>query len=266
MQDRSKPRFYDPRRIYRYWIRPSLRLLLSPDNLKKTVKLYKRGLKHGRFLSTMRRSGTHYLYALLSATEEIQKSGETGYTYYEGGPGKHATWKFKTESRIPNNLMHLQREISAGELKNISDNFFVLSHYPSVRPEFLFHPQCMKPVILIRHPIDAARSTFQFHYEVNSIQSHRHCIRNWIPLISKFMNYWGHYIRYVDSNVLVIKYENLKNNPVLCIDKIRHHWNLDYGQHAMTRAVKVCNKEKMQSKISDKQKKGNKRVTVTRAC
>lgn len=257
-------RIYNPKRVYRYWLNPVFRLLVAPQDLQFAVNIYRSALKHGRFLATMRRSGTYYLYALLSAADNAEKTGSVEYKYETDKISGTGTWRFEYENRVPNNLSHMVNEIRAGKLDNLSDRFFVISHFPSVRPEYLYHPDWMKSVILLRDPLEAAESTFNFHYDEKNEKNHKDCLERWIPLIPKFMNYWGEYKQCDEKDVLIIKNEDLTNAQLETVKELSRFWNINYGNEAIKKAIKKCTKDEMISKIPYYKKENNKRVTVNK--
>jgi hypothetical protein len=256
----------DLKRKAALWLNPFLSLAVRPRHFGQAVQMYVEAKRHRRFVATMPRAGTNYLYALLSATDDAARSGaspEYKYTVHpDSGRGK---WQFELENRIPNNLLHLQRGLVRGEFNRLSEQFFVLSHYPAVRSESLFRPSQMEPVVLIRHPLHAARSLFSFNYDNWSDKSHAQFLQNEFELIPQFLNYWGMFLE-CDSgdDVTVVRYEDLMSSPKDSISTICDKWGLNYDVSDYENAVVACRQDKMIEKIPQDRRSNNKRVSIKR--
>jgi len=214
----------------------------------------------------MPRSGTNFIYALLTAADHAKREdGPIDYKYQVDAHTGRGKWVFKTETRIPNNLSHFRDRLLSGELDNLSDRFFVLSHFPAIRPETLFSPRWMNPIILVRHPVSAARSLFYFHNDADKDCHHEEFLRNQFAHIRKFFNYWGAFEQdRSQGGSLVIRYESLIDNPVKCLSRINKYWNLDYDREHLKSAAKACRRDQMLKKVPNDKKQENKRVTANR--
>jgi hypothetical protein len=210
----------------------------------------------------MPRSGTHYLYALLSAADNIEK-GIGDYSYQER-VGRTGTWKFELENRIPNNLRHLEEELRYNRLSKISNRAFVLSHYYSIREEALFDPLRMKCVVLIRHPVEASKSWYRFNYNKENKSTISRFLQNEAQHIINFCNYWGRALKEQEYDPLVIKYERLISNTTDEIEKINNYWGLSHKRESLNKASRLCEKERMMRKIPEEVRYKNKRVSKNR--
>lgn len=253
-------------RFYTWWGKPFLSLTKKPKQFLRAVGIFAGALRHRRFLATMPRAGTNFLYALLSAADEVDHTGgNPKYEYAIDPDSQRGKWKFPQENRVPNNLLHFQTRLLRGEFENLSRRFFVLSHFPAVRWVTLFPPAWMRPVVLIRHPLKAARSLFGFFHESTDEKTHRHFLQNRFEMIPRFLNYWGAIANgNSDNSLLILRYEELVDEPAATVSRINKHWNLEHSIEALHTAERACRRKHMVQKVPKDRRSGNKRVSVNK--
>lgn len=237
--------------------------MASPSRVYKGLKIYFATLKHKRFIASLPRAGTNYLYALLSALRDARyRDGAPRYIYKRQATNNRGKWEFLHEHRIPNSPRHFLKGLANDKYDRLSSFFFVLSHYPAIRREKLFSPSYMKPVVLIRHPVDAAKSLFHFYYDKHNHNNQNSFLSNEINQITQFYRYWGKDDRRRDESTIFIKYEELTSATKDKLSKITNHWSITLDDKYYEFAKQACTKENMKKRIPARRYKENKRVSV----
>ena len=84
--------------------------------------------------------------------------------------------------------------------------------------------------------------------------------------ISFWFIYWGDFIsrpgKTADKNYVCIRYEDLIADPLANIRRVIKFWNLDIDDTILEKAVQLCTRDKMKSKIPSESLSSNKRLTV----
>lgn len=205
----------------------------------------------------MPRSGTNYLYALLSAMDQASRREKVDYGFEVDPFSGLGKWDFDLENRIPNNLLHFQQRLLTGGLDKLSPHFFVLSHYPAIRWETLFPIWRMKPVVVVRHPFHAAESLY-LYFKKDKNNQNASFVQEKADIIVRFFNFWGK----ARNNYLLVRYEDLVSEPVEVIKKIYGYWGIPFHYEKASYAADACKRREMISKIPSEQRNTNKRVSV----
>lgn len=253
------------RHFHGFWWRPALYLLRRPRELAQCAKLHRRARAHGRFLATLPRSGTNYLFALLNSADHVA-SGLSGDYFYDTSQGQRGKWVFSREIVLANNLYHLVQASRAGHLDRLSDRFFVSSHYPAIRKTRLFRPSAMKPVFTVRDVVPALESLLFFTYDGNDEPHQRSFLENDLPHALRYLNYWGKFAqshhRVEGKHYVCVRYESLVENPLRELSRICRFWDLDLPESCLREAVQTCDANRMRSKVPSAEQATNKRISV----
>lgn len=215
-----------------------------------------------RFLSTLPRAGSHYLVAMLSAWDLLEQGSDPSYRYIADEENlSDGRWAFSVEIGVPSDYKELINSISDGWYGTLSRSAIVCSHYPTFRKESYFDYKTMKAVVLIRDLLPASYSFYKYRFGEDYNQVDRFLDFNLDKLIS-FYNYWGRYKENgaCRDNFKVVKYEDLIKNPLDTMVNLLSYWELDYNVTHIEKAIAMCRREEMLSKIPSSIRSENRRV------
>ncbi|MCK4782564.1 MAG: sulfotransferase domain-containing protein, partial [Desulfobacteraceae bacterium] len=238
------------------YIKPSCWLGVHPAFFVKGVRILTRSLKNKRYMSTLPRSGTNYIIALLTSASDIASGGSGEYQYVD------EAWVFDIELVYPS-VLHNFVEVLKKD-GPVSPNFFMFAHHPVQRTN-MFDVESMKAVFTVRNIFDQLESWLLHTFEDSSAQD-EFIKKGYVGKTIEHFNYWGDFIsgpdKVADKNYVCIRYEDMISEPLNNLRRIVRLWNLDIEESALSAAVELCGREKMMSKIPSNLIDSNKRVVV----
>jgi len=165
------------------------------------------------------KSGTTYLYNLLNQIEEINLSKIKEPCYFTENKGKGIKW-YKS---LWSNKKGLKGEFTAHYIYNYKALKDIKMHNPNV-----------KLIVVLRDPIKRAKSHMLHLKRIGKNQGNNYdCfLRKRIVERSLYAKYLeGLYHLYDESDVLIIGFENLINDPYLSIEKVMHFLGIKKWNH-----------------------------------
>ena len=244
---------YNPRswRAAAKWIR---RYKVSPLQIWRGGRVLRTVIKNKRFLSTLPRSGTFYLAAILTSATEIE-AGLAGDYQYENDE-----WVHGTRLWYPGTLHDFIQVLGLGYPFN--NNAFVQVHHPHQIADLLSIGR-MKVVFTVRNIFDQLESrSLMPDFGVGNQDAfiREGHVENTI----RYLNYWGDFAdgRVAGKDYICIKYEDLISNPVAVVSRISQMWELNLTEGSLRTAVNLCSRENMVSKISSDSLSTTERISL----
>ncbi|XP_044865447.1 sulfotransferase 6B1-like isoform X1 [Mauremys mutica] len=140
-------------------------------------------------------------------------------------------------------------------MKELPFRRIILTHLsPQVLPKSIFKSKA-KILLLVRNPKDTAVSYFHFHNNMPTLPS----FSSWDEYFAAFMHgkiSWGSYFDYLvewnkhvdDENVMVITYEELKENQTLGLKKIADFFGFSLSEEEIQTVAEKSSFEAMKEK------------------
>lgn len=248
-----------PRNIRKYlhmYIKPSCWLAIHPAYLVKGIRVFRCSLKNKRYMSTLPRSGTNYIISLLTSASNIAAGGNGEYQYVNDA------WVFGVQMVYPS-VFHNFVEVLKKDVP-ISPNFFMFAHHP-VQKTNMFSVDSMKVVFTIRNIYDQLESWLLHTFNEPSAQD-QFIRQGYVERTINHLNYWGDFIsrpdKTAEKDYVCIRYEDLIAEPLANLKRVVKLWALDIDDSILEKAIELCSREKMISKIPSSQFSSNKRVVV----
>uniref|UniRef100_A0A8C8S2S7 Sulfotransferase n=1 Tax=Pelusios castaneus TaxID=367368 RepID=A0A8C8S2S7_9SAUR len=129
-------------------------------------------------------------------------------------------------------------------MKELPSRRIIVTHLsPQVLPKSIFKSKA-KILLLVRNPKDTAISWFHFHNNMSPLPS----FNSWDEYFEAFMHgklCWGSYFEYLsewnkhidDENVMVITYEEMKENQTLGVKKIADFFGFNLSEEEIQTVV-----------------------------
>jgi hypothetical protein len=143
-------------------------------------------------------------------------------------------------------------------------NSFMIAHHP-IQKANMFSVDSMKVVFTVRNIHDQLESWLLHTFDEPSAQD-LFIQKGYVERTIDHFNYWGDFIslpgKTADKDYVCIRYEDLITDPLTNIKRVIKLWNLDIDDTILEKAVQLCGREKMKSKIPSEAVNSNKRVSV----
>jgi len=244
------------RKYMHLYVKPCGWLVVHPVALLKGVKLLVRARKNKRLLSTLPRSGTDYITCLLTSASDIKDGGTGEYKYVND------EWVYNINLLYPsvlhNLIVFLEKE------HHIHKNFIMFAHHPIQKTNIL-NVNSMKVVFTVRNIFDQLESWLLHTFNCSSAQD-EFIRKGYVERTIGHFNYWGDFIsrpdKTAEKDYVCIRYEDLIADPLANLRRVVKLWALDIDDSILEKAVELCSREKMESKIPPEVLSSNKRLTV----
>lgn len=229
---------------------------LSPSQGWTGLRVLHTARKNHRFLASLGRSGSHYLFALLTCAADIDQGFDGDYRYED----------FRWVHR--NKLWHYPRNrlFWRGMQENYSfnENSFFWDHFPPNPTPDLVDLSSAKAIFTVRNIADSLASWLEHldDTESQNLQAHRRFIDGLI----EYFNFWGDHVsdKTPGKDYRCIRYEELTVNPMDEILGIKDFWSLNLSESSLRKSVEICSAEKMRAKIPSgmEESKSNLRISA----
>jgi hypothetical protein len=243
------------RKYMHLYIKPCGWLVTHPASLTEGVRVLCNTFRNKRYLSTLPRSGTEYITCLLTSACDLKDGGTGEYKFADN------EWVHNIKIIWPSTL-HNFVEV----LKNkqpFHKNSFMAAHHP-IQKTNMFSIDSMKVVFTVRDIHDQLESWLLHTFDEPSAQD-EFIKKGYVERTINHFNYWGDFIsrsdKTVEKDYVCIRYEDLVADPLANIRRVVKLWALDIDDAILKKAVELCGREKMKSKIPSQALGSNKRVT-----
>jgi hypothetical protein len=225
---------------------------LGLADVRQATAIVRSGRGGGRYLSTMPRSGTNWMRAML----------ECGLSLSQGFPG---TFRLEPSRAVtgddewvfdgprfgwPAQPQSLASAIAHGREHPVGDPTYLFSHDPLEAG--MVDYRRARPVVTIRDPLPAARSLVRKE-GIDWLQTGTrlyYCVNR----VERFFSVWEQRIADPDvaARTLVLRYEDLRADPVAALVRISEHWDLGVDAAVWAQAAAACSWEAMSDVASDR--------------
>lgn len=232
-----------------------LGLLLKRDILIREalecVRFYFTAYGVGRLFAIASRAGCTYVLRIIDSAWDIAQGG-TGEYYYET---QKETWQ-PSYLETPCDLRTpLKKARSCDPDSRMPIIFSTRSPYHHIENR---RKRNMKVVLLVRHLFDL----FESELLDMKVSDQEDFLRSGlIDFTIGFYNSWGKFLE-DHHNALLVKYEELLENPCEVIKRMLRFWELDLPESCIRRAVAMCSKEEMIRRIPPEKLATNPRVSA----
>lgn len=253
----------DPRswRVVAYQIRTRR---LSRTDVGRALAIVRAGRASGRYLCTMPRSGTNWVDAMLSCGLSLSQGGTGTFTLEpDQGVNGDDAWVFDGPrfgwSAQPKSLAVT---VASDRGHAIGDPLFLGNHDP-LEPGLVDYRRA-RPVVTVREPGDAARSLVRKE-GVEWTLAHPSRLPVCVDRVEKFFSVWERRLEdpAVAARTLVLRYEDLRADPVAGLVQISDHWDLGVRRDTWEEAAERCSWSAMAEMASDRP--DNPRISIVQA-
>lgn len=244
------------RKYMHLYVKPCGWLITHPASLMKGVRVLYNTLENKCYLSTLPRSGTALITCLLTSACDI-KAGGTGEYKFANNEWIHNI-KIVWPSKLHNFAEVLKRKQAFHKYS------FMIAHHP-IQKTNMFSVDSMKVVFTVRNIHNQLESWLLHTFDEDSTQD-LFIKKGYVEKTINHFNYWGDFIsrpdKTAEKDYVCIRYEDLIADPLTNLRKVVKLWALDIDDSILEKAVELCSREKMKSKIPPEVLSSNKRLTV----
>ncbi|MBN1392867.1 MAG: sulfotransferase domain-containing protein [Sedimentisphaerales bacterium] len=245
------------RRGTNFYIKPFASLLGNPSNLFKAGRIFAISRSNRRFLSTLPRSGTHYITCLLTSALDIANGGTGEYCFINN------KWVHNISLLYPATVHNLVEALKLD--RPISKDLFMFSHHP-IQKTNMFDINSMKVVFTVRSIPEQLESWLLHTSQFKGFSENEFIEHGYIEKTIDYFNYWGDFIsdskKVPGRDYVCIKYEEMVSEPMENLLRIVNLWDLHLDKSSLEKAIDLCSREKMKAKIQTNLMGSNMRLTV----
>jgi len=222
----------------------------------KGIRILHNTFENKRYLATLPRSGTEYITCLLTSACDLKAGGTGEYKF------TNDDWIHNIKIVWPSVLHNFVAVLKSKQA--FHKNSFMIAHHP-IQKTNMFSINSMKVVFTVRNIHDQLESWLLHTFDEPSAQE-RFIRRGYVERTINHFNYWGDFIsrpdKTTEKDYVYIRYEDLIADPLANIRRVIKFWNLDIDDSILEKAVELCSREAMKSKIPPETLSSNKRLTV----
>lgn len=242
----------DPR-SWRVALRQARVRHLGTTDLRRGIEVVRAGRRSGRYLCSLPRSGTNWLLTTLSCAAVLHDGGSGTYHLVpDRTPAGHDEWVVDGPRHwwpaVPTsfaNALANSRDVEVGH------PLWFVSHDP-VEQGLIDHRRA-RPVILVRRPLDAARSLAHM-VDLDDALHRPNGLDLAFRRVPRYFGVWEH--RLADpgfaARALVLRYEELRDDPLDGLLRIDRHWELGIGAATWEEAARRCSWDEMARRAEDR--------------
>jgi len=201
----------------------------------------------GRYLCTLPRSGTNWLFAMLECGLTLSDGGEGSYVLApDRTPAGDDEWVFdgarSAWPALPRGLAHA---LVVDRGRAVGEPTFMYGHEPL--PQGLLDYRRSRPVVTVRDPFRAAASQARKDGVEHLLAEPRRLV-SVADRIERFLTVWDRRLAdpSMGSQALVVRYEDLRADPLSNLILIDRHWGLGVDDAVWGEAVERCSWEAME--------------------
>jgi len=205
--------------------------------------------KRLNFFATLYRAGYNWVECVINVAYNLDNGGDGEY-FYQGNAPKDI-WQFRNLNIIAeatyinqDNALIFHTHKKYSHLLNLS-----LSHDTKV-------------VVLIRDFFNYIESCLFWSGYDKQTQNEFLKESNLVDNFIDFSNTWGRFLDKNKDNSMLLKYEEIIDNPIRVISNLSTFWNLDLSHLSIETAVEKCNKLEMSKHVPNYKLKENARISV----
>lgn len=244
------------RKYMHLYIKPCSWLIVHPASLMKGIRILHNTFENRCYLSTLPRSGTEYITCLLTSACDLKAGGTGEYKFVNN------EWVHNIKIIWPSTLHNFVAVLKSKQA--FHKNSFMMAHHP-IQKTNMFSVDSMKVVFTIRNIHDQLESWLLHTFDEPSAQD-RFIGGGYVERTINHFNYWGDFISRpgmtAEKDYVCIRYEDIIADPLANLRRVVKLWALDIDDSILEKAVELCSREKMKSKIPPEALSSNKRLTV----
>jgi hypothetical protein len=226
---------------------------LGAGDLRRAAGIVRTARSSGRFLCTMPRSGTNWVEAMVACGISLSQGG-TGTFHLEPDRGVTGDdgWVFDgPRYGWPAQPQSLAMAVVQDRDRAVGDPLFVGSHDP-LEPGLIDYRRA-RPVVTIREPVEAARSLVRKE-GVAWTMAHPSRLPVCVDRVDRFLSIWERRLQdpAVAERTLLLRYEDLRAEPVAALVEIGRHWGLSVDRACWEEAGARCSWSAMAEQASDR--------------
>ncbi|MCB1038630.1 MAG: hypothetical protein KDA94_03715 [Acidimicrobiales bacterium] len=220
---------------------------LGIGDLRRGAAIVRATRSSGRYLCTLPRSGTNWLFAMLECGLTLSDGGEGSFVLApDRTPAGDDEWVFDGARyawpALPRGLAHA---LAVDRGRAVGEPTFMYGHEPL--PQGLLDYRRCRPVVTVRDPFSAAASQARKDGVEHLLAEPRRLV-SVADRIERFLTVWDRRLAdpSMGSRALVVRYEDLRADPLSNLILIDRHWGLGVDDAVWGEAVARCSWEAME--------------------